>query len=156
MPEKNFKDVARDVLKDNALTNALDFAAFLDLNGMPPQKAGETLWQVSHKDKCVCYIHIDGAAEMPGPWTVWPDGSYADTPDGFPMDEPTKETARAHINICGSCGAPCSPGKPATIFGKKFENVCNSVMAFNNPDSAALECLKKLTEARKCAIDTEV
>ena len=156
MSEKNFKDTARDVLKGDAQKNALDFGTFLDLSGMPPQKAGETLWQANHKDKCVCYIHIDGAAEMPGPWTVWPDGGYADVPEGFAMGEPTKELARARVNICDSCGAACSPGKPATIFGREFENVCNFVMAFNNPDSTALECLKKLTEARKCVIDAEV
>jgi len=72
------------------------------------------------------------------------------------IDGPTKEFAWEHANICGSCGGSCSPGKPATIFGKEFHNICNSVFAFNNPNGEALECLKKLIEIRKRAIQIEV
>ena len=156
MSNKSFTDVIQAALSGDTQKHALDLAAFLEASEMPAELAGDTLWKVDFKGKSVCYIHIDGAANMPGPWTVWPDGDYSSEPAGFAIDEPTEELARAHVNTCGSCGAPCSPGKPATILGKGFDNVCGSVMAFNNPDSAALECLKKMIELRKCAISAEV
>ena len=65
------------------------------------------------------------------------------------MDEPMKEIAWAHINICASCGGKCSPGKGKTVFGKEFDNVCNADMAFHVPSAETLECVKKLLEMRK-------
>lgn len=135
----SFEDAVRDILSGNTHANALDFAAFLASSSIVPEKLGDTLWKADYNGECICYIHIDGAEQAPGPWTIWPDGNY----DGE-IEEHAKEAAWAHANICGSCGGSCSPGKPATIFGKTFDNVCNSVMAFSNPDAKALKCLKEV------------
>jgi len=46
--------------------------------------------------------------------------------------------------------------RDAMIFGKEYSNICNSAMAFCNPEEAALDCLKKVLEMRKNIIDNEV
>lgn len=153
MSEKNngnarveLEDVINDVLTGSTLKNALDFAAFLRANEIT---CGESYGDIRYKDKGVCYMHIDGKAEVPGPWTIWTDGEYCEEREDMPMDEHMKEIARAHVNFCASCGGDCSPGKSATIFGKTFDNVCHSVMAFTDPDEEALACVKKLLEMKK-------
>jgi len=143
---KNYEDAVRDVLNGSAQENALDFAAFLDSKGISLESLNDTMWRAGLGDECICYMHIDGAANMPGPWTVWPDGSYDSVPNCSTIDERTKDLAWAHVNICGSCGGACSPGMQKVIFGKQFDNVCNSVMAFCNPDAEGLKCLKELIE----------
>jgi len=129
-------------LSGDTLKNALDFAVYLKENGMI---AGGDHGEVSHQSKCVCYMHLDGAAEAPGPWTIWTEGDYS----GEHEDERMKEIAWAHVNFCGSCGGDCKPGMRKIIFGREFNNVCHAVMAFRDPDAEALECIKKLLEMRK-------
>jgi hypothetical protein len=147
------EDLINDVLSGNTLKNALDFAAFLRVNEMI---AGGDHGEVSYKGKCVCYMYLDGNAQMPGPWTIWTEGDYSNEHKDVPMDEHMKEIAWANVNICGSCGGNCSPGKRKVILGKEFDNVCNADMAFTNPDAKTLECVKKLLKMRKRNIaDTE-
>ncbi|MCL2812244.1 MAG: hypothetical protein FWD25_10220 [Clostridia bacterium] len=136
----------KDVLTGEAQKNALDFAAYLKANEMV---GGGPHGEVSYQGKCVCYVHMDGAAEKPGPWTIWPDGDYSAEHKDVPMSECMKEIAWANVNICADCGAGCSPGNRKMIFGKEFDNVCSATMAFNNPDAETLECVKKLLEMKK-------
>jgi len=135
-------------LNGGTLQNALDFAAFLTANEMVPEWVGN-MWKIRHKGECVCHVWLDGAAEQPGPWTIWSQGDYAREPEGFHMDERMKEIARANVKICENCPAACTPKKRRAIFGKEFDNVCNAVMAFRNPDAEALECVKKVLEMKK-------
>ena len=67
-------------------------------------------------------------------------------------DEEAKEIAWNHINYCGKCDK-CSPGTNKIVFGKKFNNVCSSTMAFGNPNRDTLECIKKLLGMKMIAID---
>jgi len=50
-----------------------------------------------------------------------------------------------------------SLGKTEVIFGKEFTNVCGGAdhlaMRFDNPNSEALECAKKMVDMRKYAVD---
>ena len=146
MTKEGIKDAIRDILKDDTQKRALDFATYLELNEMTLEKVSETLWKADYQDKCICYIYIDGTIQPPGPWTIWFDGDYRSEPGGFTISKHTKELAWKHANICGSCGGSCSPGMSKAIFGKELDNVCNSVLAFNNPDAEVLECVKNLIE----------
>jgi hypothetical protein len=141
MSDQKIENIINDALTGDAQKNALDFAEFLAANEMI---AGGEHGEVSCKGKSVCYMHIDGAAEEPGPWTIWTEGDYSGEIEDVPMDERIKKIAWANVNICASCGGDCSPGQRKMIFGKEFDNVCNAAMAFNNPDAATLECVKKL------------
>ena len=156
MPEKSsksmrtdFEGFVNDVLSGEVLRNALDFAAYLRENEMIP---GGTHGEITYKDKCLCYMHLDGSPEKPGPWTLWTEGDYSSEHEAVPLDGHIKETAWANVNFCASCGGGCSPGQHKVIFGKEFDNVCSASMAFHVPDAEALECVKKLLEMRKYAI----
>ena len=143
MIKKKIEEVINETLKDEAQKNALDFVCFLRTKGIMLDES-ENYWEVKYNDKGLCFIWIDGTDNMPGPWTIWSNGDY----ESFPVDEHIKEIALAHVNPCGNCGANCSPGSNKTIFGKNFNNICSSVMAFTNPEPTAIECVKKLVEIR--------
>ena len=122
-------------LTGDTLTNALSFAAFLQSNNIPAD---------AHD---LFYLHIDGSDEVPGPWTIW----LMSTDTKSPACDDVKETAWAHANVCGhfstggeACGCGSQPGKCVNIFGKEFDNICNSPLMFTNPDAKTLEAVKKL------------
>lgn len=155
MSGQRIEDVIHDVLKDDAQKNALDFITFMRANEIPLDES-EGYWEVKLKDECVCYILITGSDEAPGPWTIWSDqvpGTWVVWDDAkyvdFPMDEHIRQTAWANINICANCGG-CTPsgGKRKTVLGKDFDNLCNSALAFTNPNTEALACVKKMIEMR--------
>ena len=150
MIEKRIEDMMKEVLSGEILRNALEFADYLRANEMITN-GGE----ISYRGKMVCYMHLDSAGEYPSPWTIWTEGDYSSERQGFSMDEPMKEIAWAHVNICGDCGAGCNPGKRKVIFGKEFDNVCSADMAFHIPDTETLQCIKKLLAMRKDAILSE-
>ena len=163
---RKIEDAIMDVLKGDAQKNALDFVAYLRENEIPLEES-DNLWSVQYKDEYMCFILIDGSDNAPGPWTIWSEqvpgtwvtwsdddcgGEYVD----FPLDDHIKEIALANINICGSCGGSCSPGRRKRVLGKEFDNVCNSAIAFTNPDAAALECAKRMIDARKDDINKNI
>ena len=138
-----------DVLIGDSLSNALDFAAFLRVNEFDPECHESGFgWSVNYGGESVGFIVVDGAAQIPGPWTVW--FNSCDFGDG-PADDDMKETAWAHASICGhfisggkDCGCGDQPGFHRTIFGREYENRCHSPLMFTNPDAKTLENVKKL------------
>ena len=139
------EDVINEVLKGESQKNALDFATYLNANEMV---VGENHSEVRYKDEGICYLHIDGSDQVPGPWTIWSDDSKIYENGDISLDEDIKKLAWAHANACGSCGGSCSPGIRKIIFGKEFNNICTSTFMFTDPDAKALECVKKLLEIR--------
>ena len=140
----------REALSGDALKNALEFMAFLRANNM---LAGGAHGEISYKGECICYMHIDGSSQKPGPWTIWTEGDYSAEQEWNPTNAHLKEIAWANVNICTSCGCGSQPGKRKVIFGKEFDHVCNADMAFYVPDSRTLECVKYLLTMRKNLID---
>ena len=147
MAEQKFEDVINEALNGDLQKNALDFVKYLRDNEMTVAGA-----KVSYKGNAMCYMHLDGEDEEPGPWTIWSEGDYSGESTDFPIDERMKEIAWEHVNICGSCGS-CKPGKRKTIFGKEFDNVCNADIAFYKPNAEELECVIKLLDMRKSDIN---
>ncbi len=148
MSNKRIEAVINDVLNGDTQKNALDFVAYLRANEIPLDEA-ENYWEVKYKDECVCFIWINGSDEMPGPWTIWSAQVHGTWNTDINLDKQTKEIAWANVNVCGNCG-DCSNvgGMRKMILGKEFDNLCNSAMAFTNPDVDALECAKKMVETR--------
>lgn len=160
MSNKRIEDVISDVLTDDAQKNALNFVAYLRANEIPFEES-ENYWEVKYKDECVCFLWVSGTDDIPGPWTIWSaqvPGSWATWADGehsseefvdIPMDERIREIAWANVNVCGNCGG-CDNvgGRRKMVLGKEFDNLCNSTMAFTNPDAEALECAKKIIDIR--------
>ena len=134
-------------LSGDTLANANDFARFLESEGMV---AGGEHGAVTYNESTICYLHIDGKDEVPGPWTVWPDGDYSVNTPELSLSENQKEIAWANINICADCGCECAPGSTKDVFGKQFDNLCaGAVLAFCNPSGETLECLKVILKSRK-------
>ena len=153
MSAKKIQDVFKEALSGDVLKNALSFADFLSTNEMI--YAGQH--EIHYKSERVCYVDVFKERNV---WSIWSEGDYSKECEGFPIDEQTKEIAWKHASKCGSCdGMDCSPGKTKTIFGKEFTNICSGAhvdMRFDNPDTEALEGLKKLLEMRKHIIDLQV
>ena len=162
MSEKNintlaqFEDSINELLTGDTLQNALSFVRHLGSLGMTATgNAGDG--RVMYKGKKVCDFHISGDySGYPGPWTVWMTGDYGTETESIPNDERLMEIAWANVHNCDNCGgssAWCGTDKRRKVFGRVFENLCVSPIAFTGPDSGAVECMKKLVEMRKHAID---
>jgi len=61
-------------LNGDTLKNTMDFANFLEENEMI---AGGEHGAVTYKDEAVCYMHLDGSEQAPGPWTIWLMSDYS-------------------------------------------------------------------------------
>jgi len=133
-----FKDTILTTLTGEAQQNALDFANFLDENGMTVEDG-----KVLYKGQAICWIHMDGKTELPGPWTIWPSVTGT-VPEGFTLSEATIIIAHEHVNICGDCGSSCAPGSRKTVYGKEFDNVCGAILAFTDPGPVELVAVKEL------------
>ncbi len=163
MAINKIENVITNVLKGDTQKNALDFVSYLKANEIPIQES-ENYWEIKYKGECVCFIWIDGSDAVPGPWTIWSaqiPGTWATWNDGkdsseytdFQLDEQIKETAWANVNVCGNCGGCDLPGgSRKTVLGKEFDHLCNSAMAFTNPDIKALDCAKRMIDIRKSDI----
>lgn len=160
MPEQKIENMIDEVLIGDAQKNALAFTAYLQANDLAFEQAKDGYWKdkpywLKYKDKAVCYVFIHGSPAKyigePEGWIVWTDDSGSNCFADDQADEQTKEIAWEHIDVCGNCSpnSPCFGGSSKTIFGKSFDHVCRTTMIFVNPDTKALECLKKLLEIRK-------
>jgi len=146
----------RKRLAGEAQANALDFAAYLRANGMPPMRFKNNYWKdkcawaVKYRGEYVFFILLNGSPAQdktePEGWVVWTEDRNTNWYENAPIDERMKEIAWRHVDF-GTCGSETSPRK--IIFGKEFEPVCGSTFRFNNPDEEALECAKKMAELRK-------
>ena len=139
-----------DVLTGETQRGALDFVAFLRANDISPEchESGDG-WSVMYAGESIGFILVNGAQEMPGPWTVW--FNSCEFGEDCAADDAVKQTAWEHASICGHfetggkvCGCGDQPGFTRTIFGKVFENRCHSPLMFTNPDTGTLVSVEKL------------
>ena len=147
------EDKINTVLKGETSRNALDFAAFLRENNITPAAHEGGGWSIMRGDDDIGFIIVDGAEQIPGPWTVWFNTCDFDD-DG--ADNSLKETAWSHASVCAhfatngkDCGCGNQPGFTRTIFGKEFKNRCHSPLMFTDPDAATLAHVKRLMLALK-------
>jgi len=145
------EDAINGTLRGDALQNALNFAAFLRANGLSPDwhESGDG-WSIMRADESIGFVVVNRTEQWgikPRSWTVFFNSCDFDGP----ANDDLKETAWAHLNICGHylsggkrCGCGSQPGKRETVFGKECEHLCHSPLGFTNPDAQALEHAKKL------------
>ena len=139
--------------------NALDFIAYLKESGMTPDATHSSAFRYFDKWVCILIIMpIDGKIG----WTIF-DNPLCGREYDLPVDDDLKEFAWKHVNICCHftsggkyCGCGNQPGKHATIFGKEFDNVCTSEVAFSNPDAGALKKIVRLIDAWKDHVVEEI
>ena len=147
---RQIEDVIAGVLTGDAKKNAADLIAHIRTGGEVfsiTQNEGkdETGWIVEN----LGFIFIGGGADFPGPWTMWLAADNLGEGQKLPVDESLKEFAWAHVSPCGSCGGKCSPGVNAKVFGKDFENTCQTNLMFVNPGAEAVSYMKKIIDIKK-------
>lgn len=152
MSQRIIEDVIKDTLSGDTQKNALELIAHLRTDKEPGKfsitmydKNNESGWNVAN----LGFIIISGSDDFPGPWTMWVGTNKLDKHAEFPVDEHIKEFAWSHVSPCGSCGGKCSPGTSVRIFGKYFENVCQSNLIFVNPDANTVDYMKKIIDIIK-------
>ena len=157
MPVHRIDDYIGNALIGDVRKTTIDFFEYLSESQTQFERgkgywADKLYWMAKYKDEYVCFVLING--DENGQWIIWSDDSGSDWYADALMDDRMKEIAWKHIDICGNCGGCKNPGgSQKTILGKEFDNVCITAMKFTNPDAETVECLKRLVELRKNAID---
>ena len=131
---KTIEDSMKEVLGGELLENALNFVAHLKKSGMTLD--GNRFY---YKGEMMCVIIWKKDENNPnGEWFI------CDCPlhehDGFPIDESVVKYAQASVSKCRNCG--CSHearGATKLIFGKEYDNLCSSEIAFINPNAEEME-----------------
>ena len=140
-------------LKNDNKKNALEFVAFVKSFRMTPQWASANSWAVIYKSKRVCYIKVSDNAPGDGFWCVRPTIEYDDDLAAFCKKENLENIILKSVHFCHACGK-CAPGKRVIFFGKELDNVCCAPIdfEFHNPDSAVMDCAKKLIVFKRSSI----
>ena len=149
---KTIEDVITSALENNAQENALCFITHLRGSegvSISRDDSDEGRWWVRDKDNLLCEMQIKAASDDSSEgWEVWFYGDCIGREDS-PVDEVVKKTAWVNITLCGNCGADCAPGRSKTVFGKVFDNVCQSTLGFTNPETNIVDCMKKIIDCRQ-------
>jgi len=153
MFEQRIEDAIIEVLPVGMQEEALDFANYLRASDMAFERGkvyweNKYYWMIKYESEYVCFVFIGVDEEKDESWTIWSDDSGSKWFEDYPVDNHTKTIAYANVDFCGNCGS-CGGGTTKTIFGKKFNNACRTTFRFDNPDSDAVECAKKMVEIRK-------
>jgi len=124
--------------------NAIDFAEYMK-NSSADNYLGE----------CICFTVTNEVGDLHifvhGPQSTICNSNY----NNFPIDESIKELVWANVNPCRCAPPGCKERNFSfTILGKKFDNLCNCPIAFNNPDAETFEKIKEFVVASKNCIDT--
>jgi len=142
---KELKAVINGSLEGDMQKNALDFAAFLEANDILIESNGDGRgWAVGGVvGNSNGFMMVDSIGKNLGIWIN--DCNFS---DGDSADNDLKAFALAHVVNCPQ--EPCVGGGCAeknhrnTIFGKEYESICHSPLAFLNPDAKTCENVKKL------------
>ena len=137
------EDAINESLTGETQANALDFITFLRANGYSVDWDG-TWWQVKYQDDCPVLLGVNtGGVQFGALFNHCHFGADMEA------DEALKETAWAHVQICGHyesggtrCGCDEKPGL-VSVFGKAF-NTCKCPLTFIDPDVDTLAHIKKL------------
>ena len=151
--QKTIENMLKDNLSGDLLANALDLVDYLKKNGMTNGTDGDTRFYYKGELMCI-FITFKNEHNPSGGLMIF------DCPltghEEFPLNEDIQEFVRAHVNKCGSCGGNCGHeqrGATKVIFGKEYDNLCSSEVAFFDPDAEAIEKIKKLMGLWKYKID---
>ena len=147
---KKIENVVSAVLTGDAQKNAAGLIAHMRACGevfgvTQNDEKDETGWAVEN----LGFIFINGGEDFPGPWTMWLNADNLGAGTKLPVDDSLKEFAWAHVSPCGSCGGSCSPGVSAKVFGRDFENTCQTNLMFVNPGAEAIGHMKKIIDIKK-------
>ena len=156
MTEQNtIEDKLKDTLSGDLLTNALDLVDYLKKNEMSNgTEPGDTRFYYKGELMCILIFFKDENHPSGGGLMIF-DCPLTEHED-FSIDKSVKEFVWDNIHNCGSCGGSCDHkerGATKVVFGKEYENLCSSEIAFFDPDAEAIVKIKKLMDLWKFKID---
>ena len=153
MFEQKIEDFIIEYLAGDTQKNALEFVKYLRENEMQfyRDKNGywedKLYWWIKYKEQYFCFILVNGYED--GHWGIWFEDGGSDCYADFPVTERIKEIAWANVDVFkGDCGGGQCEGLRKVI----FESLYRTLMFFDNPNTEAVECMKKLGKIRKAAI----
>jgi len=141
------KDAFRNNLKNESLTNALEFVDYLINKGLAPIKEWDMGFRFTKNNKSPCLIVLLKNGEG---WFIC-DVPVAYEPEWDSLDDDLKRFLVSHIKLCtvhegGICGCGSEPGINSKIFDKSYENTCTSQIQLVNPDIVVLDKFKEVIE----------
>jgi len=138
------EDFIREKLTGETQQNALDYVAFLRSNKLPLVSNSDGWFIGGNFENSIGFLIVRGDAQKVDPWTIC--FYFCDFGGNGSTNDELKETAWAYVNPCTKCheGWKDCGRANRTVFGREFEALCLSPLAFNNPDGKTLESVKKL------------
>ena len=142
------ENVISEYLDGEMKNIALDFVARLRTNRMSPIWASGNSWKSSYKGKGICYVKLDR-----GKWVVIPLLDHLNQYREIVVNEGLQNTIWVNIFRCEECNPGCAPGKDRTVLDRVFKNSCygRPPIVFNDPNEAAIDCIKRLLEMERRA-----
>ena len=157
--QKTIESNLKDNLGGDLLTNALDFVTYMKSIGMTADDGA----RFCYKNELMCILIPFKDNNNPSGGLCICDSPMSEHGD-YPIDESVKDFARANVKKCDGCGrgkenVDCGHkerGATKMIFGKEYDNLCSSEIMFINPDTEAVEKIKKLMDLWKYKLDNIV
>ncbi|MBE6936677.1 MAG: hypothetical protein E7458_09355 [Ruminococcaceae bacterium] len=150
------KNVLETRLAGEHLDAALQFAAYLEERGLRLSKDQSLFWRekqyyhVTYRDAFVCYLSIADPDDPDHAWTVYSvnSPSYASAE----VTDAVRETGWRYVDFCRYCGS-CGGGRPRTVFGRRFDEVCGCTFRVDDAGTAELPFLREMVRLRMEDID---
>ena len=137
------EETINEKLIDTSRENALNFASFLRDCNITTERNGFLLY----RDEDVCNFMFFGKKL----WYIgWSNSDISDG-DNTNISKELIKFARAKRYECKNCeGNDCNknPDGIKKIFGKEYQNLCNSTVLFRCPSGETLEKIKQLVKCR--------
>ena len=165
----DIEDVIPYYLDGKELETALNFIAHLRTEKIKPRWAGvHSTWNFNYKGgKTICFIRLGRTwhAKESGKikWEVSPNLINISAYENEIIDKNMQNYIWDGLVYCKSCiranglHQECSPGVNKIVLKKDVTGICRGFfgfrkpISFQNPDEAALNCIKKLIELEKQA-----
>jgi len=156
------EDVIPHYLEGDIKNTALNFAAYLQANGMQLKWDAWNTWKVHCKSKVLCWVKLN-LFVRPITWVVSPCLTNIDEYEDMVIGEGLENFVWDNFKRCrpechGRCRGKDTGGNTVAILGKKIDGICGEVFYVNNkkldvvnPDETAINRIKILLELEKRA-----
>ena len=137
--------VSRASMDDEAKQVAFAFLDYCNAKNITYKWSSTNRWNLNEKGKSIGYIGIGVRKHDDNSWNIIIRLNELLQYEDFIQKEGLTEIICNNIHYCERCNkVVCS--KSATIFGKKYHNLCGIGVCFKNPDAKTLDSVKKILD----------
>ena len=140
---------------DEMKNNVLNLIEYCKTNKFSLAWGATNKWFIRFKNKTIGTIRLGGmqVGRKYLDENTWEVSASMDINSAIYKEYSEKEDLTKiiwqNVKRCDGCLTSCAPGHTITVLGKEFSNVCGYGICYTNPDTATLNCIKKLLELRK-------